>query len=197
MEYLIFKIRPNFPLDHFDIEQLHMQVPRANEMGLRDKTFGIWQIFPRKRHPIYSCTQIVRLADGVSRKMDLLSAEVKVTLKHKTEQVKFLIFPDSHNNETLLGIDFLQKFNISVNFGQSFWNFAENQNKKFKLNYEKMRRPLLQTFSVRNFASSLWTTMSFFSQWGIRHLSFDSASFSRALDGARNARNETLATGLK
>ncbi|XP_063384869.1 uncharacterized protein LOC134670977 [Cydia fagiglandana] len=60
-----------------------------------------------KGHPFVSSTMSVRLADGVSRNMTVLTAEVEVTLKHKTRKTNFVIFPDAVSNESLLGIDFL------------------------------------------------------------------------------------------
>lgn len=96
----------------------------------------LYALLLRLGHPLVPSTQIVRLADGVSREMNVLSTVVKVTLRHKTRDVKFLIFPEANNNESLLGIDFLTSFNLVFNFGESRWHFAENDKCKFSLQFE-------------------------------------------------------------
>lgn len=96
----------------------------------------LYSLLEQKGHPLVSSTKIVRLADGVSREMIVLTTKVVVTLKHKTRKVSFMIFPDSVGNESLLGIDFLREFNLNFNFGSNSWRFAENCNESFELEFE-------------------------------------------------------------
>ncbi|XP_061713730.1 uncharacterized protein LOC133522414 [Cydia pomonella] len=87
----------------------------------------------------------VRLADGVSRDMTVLTAEVEVTLKHKTRKTSFVIFPDAvgNENESLLGIDFLKNFDLVVDFRDDLWYFAENSKQKYELQFESVSPPTL------------------------------------------------------
>lgn len=91
-------------------------------------------------HQLVPSTQVVKLADGVSREMNVLTTEVQVTLKHKTKFINFLIFPEANSNESLLGIDFLTKFNLVFNFGENSWHFAENSEQKFDTQFERVSR---------------------------------------------------------
>lgn len=101
----------------------------------------LYALLLRLGHQLVPSTQIVRLADGVSREMNVLTTEVWVTLAYKTQLVSFIIFPDSDSNESLLGIDFLTKFNLVFNFGDNTWHFADNSKQKFKLQFERMSSP--------------------------------------------------------
>ncbi|XP_063367086.1 uncharacterized protein LOC134655542 [Cydia amplana] len=96
-----------------------------------------------KGHPLVSSTMSVRLADGVSRDMTVLTAEVEVTLKHKTRKTSFVIFPDAVSNESLLGIDFLKDFGLIVDFRDDLWYFAENSKQKYGLQFESVSSPAL------------------------------------------------------
>ncbi|XP_063635205.1 uncharacterized protein LOC134805954 [Cydia splendana] len=96
-----------------------------------------------KGHPLVSSTMSVRLADGVSRNMTVLTAEVEVTLKHKTRKTSFVIFPDAVGNESLLGIDFLKDFDLIVDFRDDLWYFAENSKQKYELQFESVSPPAL------------------------------------------------------
>lgn len=104
-------------------------------------------LLQRLGHPLVPSTQVVRLADGVSREMNVLTTEVKVTLKNKTKGVKFLIFPDSNSNESLLGIDFLTIFNLVFDFGNSSWHFADDDKQKFEMQFERVS-PVSQCAAV-------------------------------------------------
>lgn len=88
-----------------------------------------------------SRSENVKLADGVSRLMEVLTTEVEVTLEGQTQPVSFFIFPHADNNETLLGIDFLVNFNIAVDFGKASWHFANCVVQKFELHFEKRSSP--------------------------------------------------------
>ncbi|XP_063537554.1 uncharacterized protein LOC134746912 [Cydia strobilella] len=96
-----------------------------------------------KGHPLVSSTMSVRLADGVSRNMTVLTAEVEVTLEHKTRKTSFVIFPDAVSNESLLGIDFLKDFGLIIDFRDDLWYFAENSKQKYGLQFENVSPPAL------------------------------------------------------
>ncbi|KAJ0183579.1 hypothetical protein K1T71_000002 [Dendrolimus kikuchii] len=96
----------------------------------------LYKILKQKAQPFYAVTKVVKLADGLSKTMDLLATEVEVTLEYKTKLVRFLILPNATSNETLLGIDFLKLFNLNVDFGRSTWTFSENKSRVFPLRFE-------------------------------------------------------------
>ncbi|XP_048481524.1 uncharacterized protein LOC105391683 [Plutella xylostella] len=74
--------------------------------------------------------------------MDLLTTNLEVTLVNRKFSVEFLIFPDASDNESLLGIDFLEKANHVFDFGCSMWYFSDDKCRKFQLSFEPVtRRP--------------------------------------------------------
>ncbi|XP_049886766.1 uncharacterized protein LOC126381310 [Pectinophora gossypiella] len=101
----------------------------------------LYSVLIEKGHLLTPCTQIVKLADGVSKVLNVFTTRLEVTLKHKTLMVDFLIFPDAKSNETLLGINFLKKFNLVVDFGNANWYFAERSQLKFDLQFESVLSP--------------------------------------------------------
>ncbi|KAJ0171853.1 hypothetical protein K1T71_012616 [Dendrolimus kikuchii] len=99
----------------------------------------LYKLLKQKAQPFYAVTKIVKLADGLGKTMDLLATDVEVmTLEYKTKLVRFLVFPNATSNETLLGIDFLKLFNLTVDFGRSTWTFSENKSRVFPLRFERV-----------------------------------------------------------
>lgn len=70
--------------------------------------------------------------------MNVLATVLEVTLLHKTKSIDFLVFPDADSNETLLGIDFLKRFNVVTDFASSKWYFADTNMQKLQLHYENV-----------------------------------------------------------
>ncbi|KAH9642185.1 hypothetical protein HF086_007684, partial [Spodoptera exigua] len=97
----------------------------------------LYALLKAKGHPMSSGMENVKLADGVLRLMNVLTTEVNVTLEGRTRLVRFLIFPESDDNESLLGIDFLINFNICVDFGNFKWHFFDSV-EQFDLPFEKV-----------------------------------------------------------
>lgn len=106
----------------------------------------LYALLRNEGHPLRPSTQIVKLADGVTREMDVLTTEVEVTLHNRTKVVPFLIFPESNANESLLGINFLSIFNLVFDFGNRKWHFADSL-QKFDMTFEKVS-PLTPCSSV-------------------------------------------------
>ncbi|KAH9645442.1 hypothetical protein HF086_006468 [Spodoptera exigua] len=68
----------------------------------------LYKIFMEKGLTFYTKQVNVKLADGVVHPREILVAGVDVIITvDKSVRVDFIIFPDADNNDTLLGIDFL------------------------------------------------------------------------------------------
>ncbi|XP_063896668.1 uncharacterized protein LOC135118465 [Helicoverpa armigera] len=91
-------------------------------------------------HSFNSSSQNVKLADGIIRTMDVLTTTLEVHLESKVITVPFIVFPDSTNNETLLGIDFITAAGIVIDFDKDIWYFSSDDNIKYTLSYEPTSR---------------------------------------------------------
>lgn len=87
--------------------------------------YSLYRLLCKLNHPFDDSVITVKLADGVVRDIKAKIAEVDVRLRHKVIPVSFVIFPDSNNNETLLGIDFLRKAGLVFNFSDNTWFSAD------------------------------------------------------------------------
>ncbi|PZC79417.1 hypothetical protein B5X24_HaOG216412 [Helicoverpa armigera] len=72
--------------------------------------------------------------------MDVLTTTLEVHLESKVITVPFIVFPDSTNNETLLGIDFITAAGIVIDFDKDIWYFSSVDNIKYTLSYEPTSR---------------------------------------------------------
>lgn len=97
---------------------------------------SLYALLVEKGHPMTDATQTVILADGKTQVMDVKKTMIDVQLLHKTISVEFMIMLQASNNESLLGIDFIVKANLSLDFGRSVWCFSENPTIHYELIYE-------------------------------------------------------------
>ncbi|CAG4947035.1 unnamed protein product [Colias eurytheme] len=72
-----------------------------------------------------SLTMSIRLADGSIRTNNVLLTCVNVNCMSLCIPVEFVVFPDASNNETLLGIDFITKSKLVLNFSSMTWYTAD------------------------------------------------------------------------
>lgn len=70
----------------------------------------------------------------------MLTTTLSVKLEQVVITIPFLIFPDSEDNETLLGIDFITTAGVVIDFKKEIWHFSSNNRVQFKLLFEPTSR---------------------------------------------------------
>lgn len=99
--------------------------------------YTLYKILQRNGQKFDSQKITVKLADGIPKLSEVLVTEVDVQLQGRSIRTKFLIFPDSEDNSTLFGIDFIQRANILFNFVERTWNFLDAPENQYELCFEK------------------------------------------------------------
>ncbi|CAH2093702.1 unnamed protein product [Euphydryas editha] len=84
----------------------------------------------------------VKLADGTVRNTEVLLTSVNVELCSLIVPIEFIIFPDALYNETLLGIDFITKAQLVVDFSNMTWFTAKSPQDIHPLSCEIPRKPI-------------------------------------------------------
>uniref|UniRef100_A0A2A4K4E5 CCHC-type domain-containing protein n=1 Tax=Heliothis virescens TaxID=7102 RepID=A0A2A4K4E5_HELVI len=79
----------------------------------------------------------VTLADGLRRRQSVKTATVPVTLCGRTIPTNFIVLPETHDNRTLLGVDFIQDAGIVLNLPQLLFHFLEEPARKYDLYNEE------------------------------------------------------------
>ncbi|XP_062524529.1 uncharacterized protein LOC134198871 [Bombyx mori] len=100
----------------------------------------LYALLLQKGHPLTPSTRRVKLADGHVRNMDVLTTILPVRLEHIVINIPFIIFPDSNDNETLLGIDFINAAKVIIDFHRHEWYFSTDAKVHYKLLFEPMSR---------------------------------------------------------
>ncbi|GFU21153.1 retrovirus-related Pol polyprotein from transposon 297 [Trichonephila clavipes] len=72
-------------------------------------------------------------ADGIVTQKEVLRTFQTVILEGRKFKTPFIILPDSKNNSTLLGIDFLVNAGIVLNFRKNCWTFWDDFRKSYNL----------------------------------------------------------------
>lgn len=100
----------------------------------------LYTLLLRQGQPLSSSLREVKLADGVTRTMDVLTTTLEVRLENIVITIPFLIFPDSTDNETLLGIDFITAAGVVIDFYKKVWYFSICDRVKYNLCFEPTSR---------------------------------------------------------
>ncbi|XP_028041993.1 uncharacterized protein LOC114251801 [Bombyx mandarina] len=100
----------------------------------------LYALLQQNNHPLRVSSQRVRLADGVVRIMDVFTTTLDVRLETTIISTPFLIFPESTNNETLLGIDFITAAGVVIDFKEEVWFFSDDAMVKYNLCFEPKSR---------------------------------------------------------
>ncbi|KAH9639012.1 hypothetical protein HF086_012575, partial [Spodoptera exigua] len=79
----------------------------------------------------------VTLADGLRRRQSIKTATIPVTLCGRTIPTNFIVLPETHDNRTLLGVDFIQDARIVLNLPQLLFHFLDEPAKKYDLYNEE------------------------------------------------------------
>ncbi|XP_061721848.1 uncharacterized protein LOC133528471 [Cydia pomonella] len=122
----------------FNIEILGVKGTGLVDTGAKRCVAGhtLYAILLRRNHLLRTITRNIKLADGVSRAMEVLVTILEVRLEQEIVKIPFLIFPYATNNETLLGIDFLTAAGVDIDFLELVWCFSRNRTVQYKLCFE-------------------------------------------------------------
>ncbi|XP_049866510.1 uncharacterized protein LOC126367148 [Pectinophora gossypiella] len=125
----------------FKIEILGVNGTALIDTGAKHCIAGhtLYTLLLRRGHPLHRTSRRVKLADGHIRVMDVLTTTLQVRLEHTVISIPFLVFPDSDNNETLLGIDFISAAGVVLDFSSETWYFSKSGT-RYKLLFEPASR---------------------------------------------------------
>lgn len=90
----------------------------------------------------------IRLADGSIRTNIVLLACVNVSCMSLCIPIEFVVFPDASNNETLLGIDYITKSKLVLNFSSMTWYTADRPQVIHPLLTESSREAVVECASL-------------------------------------------------
>ncbi|GBP68444.1 hypothetical protein EVAR_56706_1 [Eumeta japonica] len=97
---------------------------------------SLYALLVKRGQKFRSSKMIVKLADGSVNNINVKLADVIVTLKHLNIPLTFIILPNSSNNETLLGIDFIRKAGLIINLSTNTWLTADRPHVIYPLRCE-------------------------------------------------------------
>lgn len=97
----------------------------------------LYEMLKARGQVFHKETATITLADGVSRRQNVLSFEALIELCGRSFKTQFLVLLESRDNRTLLGIDFLQKAGIILNIAQFTCKYIESPEKEFELYQER------------------------------------------------------------
>uniref|UniRef100_A0A2A4IYB3 Peptidase A2 domain-containing protein n=1 Tax=Heliothis virescens TaxID=7102 RepID=A0A2A4IYB3_HELVI len=94
-----------------------------------------------KGHPLHPARRCIKLADGHTRDVDVLMTTLDVHLEGKVIRTPFLILPESHDNETLVGMDFIFAADVVMDFPGKCWYFSETRHIEYPMHFEPSLSP--------------------------------------------------------
>ncbi|GBP80182.1 hypothetical protein EVAR_97376_1 [Eumeta japonica] len=94
---------------------------------------SLYALLVKRGQKFRSSKMIVKLADGSVNNINVKLADVIVTLNIP---LTFIILPNSSNNETLLGIDFIRKAGLIINLSTNTWLTADRPHVIYPLRCE-------------------------------------------------------------
>ncbi|KAI5636259.1 gag-polyprotein putative aspartyl protease domain-containing protein [Phthorimaea operculella] len=120
-----------------DIEILGSKGTGLLDSGAKGSIAGhsLHAFLQSKGHPLQTSTRNIKLADGFIRPTEVLVANVDVKILHKVVNLEFVILPESNDNETLLGMDFIKKARIVCDHIDQVWWF-KGDDQLHELRYE-------------------------------------------------------------
>jgi hypothetical protein len=77
--------------------------------------YRLYQKMKSIKQEFLSTTMKVTLADGVAKSKEVLYTTVTVKVESRHIPITFIVFPDAKDNDTLLGVDFVEDAKIIIN----------------------------------------------------------------------------------
>ncbi|KAL0811119.1 hypothetical protein ABMA28_010385 [Loxostege sticticalis] len=96
-------------------------------------SYSLYSLLEQKGTKFITETATITLADGLRRRQLIKRCSVPVVMGGRTVPTNFIVLPKSHDNRTLLGVDFIQDANIVLNLPQLLYHFLDKPGVKFNL----------------------------------------------------------------
>jgi hypothetical protein len=133
-ETLVYpRSRPLFPINILGTQGTGL-IDTAAKQSVAGET--LYQLLKSKGQVFTKDTMTIKLADGSGKCENILVARVSVGLADRVISTTFIVLPKATNNNTLLGIDFLQDAGICLNINSRTWNFHDKPHVQHKLTFE-------------------------------------------------------------
>jgi hypothetical protein len=91
----------------------------------------LYHILTERGHKFLPTTVQLVQADGSSTLTNVKTATLPVKLQGKEIETTFITIPDAHETTTLLGIDFLRKAGLVINYAHSRWHFSGQRHQTY------------------------------------------------------------------
>lgn len=93
---------------------------------------ALYKVLQDTGHTFKKSTEKFSFADGKQRQNTVLKTSAEVVIMNRSVNIEFMVLPESKNECTLLGTDFLQKAGIVLNIPGKSWYFDNDTTKIFR-----------------------------------------------------------------
>jgi predicted aspartyl protease len=120
----------------------------------------LYHILTERGHKFLPTTVQLVQADGSSTLTNVKTATLPVKLQGKEIETTFITIPDAHETTTLLGIDFLRKAGLVINYAHSRWHFSGQRHQTYGFvakdqTQKDTQMAAMQTDSIVSFQSTV------------------------------------------
>lgn len=105
-------------------------------------SYSLYSLLKRIGLDFRAETMSLKLADGIVRNSDVLLTIVNVQLASLSIPIEFIILPHAVNNDTLLGIDFITKAKMVIDFSNWTWRTVDQPRTLHTLSWESERESI-------------------------------------------------------
>ena len=105
-------------------------------------SYSLYSLLKRIGSNFRTETMSLKLADGIVRNSDVLLTIVNVQLASLSIPIEFIILPEAVSNDTLLGIDFITKAKMVIDFSNWTWRTMDQPRTLYTLSWESERAPI-------------------------------------------------------
>lgn len=111
----------------FDIAILGMHGTALIDTGAEHSIAGhtLYSLHQTRGHLLVPMRKLIKLADGLTRDMNVLTTTIDVCLQGKMINTHFIVLSEANDYETLLGIDFPMSANLCLDFSSQFMYFSD------------------------------------------------------------------------
>ncbi|KOB75623.1 Retrovirus-related Pol polyprotein from transposon 17.6 [Operophtera brumata] len=99
-------------------------------------SYSLYKCLRRLGFPFGKQNIVVTLADGMKTEREVLTVRVPISICYRVVQTTFIVFPESRESRTLLGIGFIQDARIVLDIPQKTWHFVDNPEVMYDLQDE-------------------------------------------------------------
>ncbi|CAG9116487.1 unnamed protein product [Plutella xylostella] len=149
-------------------------------------SYSLYKCLEKNGYAFKEEVMYITLADGIAKRQRILTVKAPVTIYGKVIPTSFIIFPNSRDNRTLLGVGFIQEARMVLNLPQMTFTFDEEPNKVYELDEEDddmdMVMGIIRTdTAIPDLLSPLQYTPDYLKSPQIPQLPESSATYSRSM----------------